>query len=281
MNDIVQAMANESHRRISIREGDYRKDGIWYCGICHTPKQYNRQAGEIWINAMCLCECQREAYDREEAAWRKKSEEKEITRKKISCFPAAAMTNWTFENDDRARPVVSDMCARYCDSFGDALKDGTGILFYGGVGTGKSYYAACIANRLIEDGYTVRFDNARGYADKAFEDKEDFLDTISGADLLILDDLGMERTTDYMRETVFQILDKRCQSGKPIIVTTNLTNDQLKAPRSVDEDRVFSRLLESTVPILMKGEDRRRAAGLNKTKEWREKLLGGKENVLQ
>ena len=274
MMEIVQALANESHRRIEIREGDYKKDGILYCGMCHTPKQFNKQVGDIWINSLCLCKCQKAAYEREEAAWAKKTQDRERYRRRISCFPVASMAEMTWDKDDNARPLISQMCRRYCDNFADARKDGAGLLIYGGVGTGKSFLAACIANRLIDDGYSVVFDNARGYADKSFDDKEYFLDIITQTDLLILDDLGMERNTEFMRETVFQILDKRCQAGKPILVTTNLTNDQLKNPGSIEEERVFSRLLESTVPILLKGEDRRRTEGMKTAKEWREILNG-------
>ena len=274
MNEIVKSLAAESHRRIEIRENDYKVGGIWYCGICHTPKQFVRQVGELHIDAMCLCECQKEAYEREEAAFAREEKEKEIARRRRECFPVPGMDEWTFANDDHAKPGASAACKRYCDEFSGALRDGTGLLLYGEVGTGKSFLAACIANRLLDDGYRVVFDNARGYADMAFDDKEYFTDAITSADLVVLDDLGMERATEYMKETVFQILDKRCQSGKPLIVTTNLSNEALKAPRGVDEERVYSRLLEKSVPILMKGEDRRREKGRITAKEWREILLG-------
>jgi DNA replication protein DnaC len=277
----VKALANESHRRIEVREGDYKKDGVWYCGQCHTPKQYNKQAGDIFINAMCLCKCQKEEYEREEKYFREKMRRKELDRKALACFPVAEMKDWTFDRDDNARQQVTGICKSYCENFSRALKDGTGLLFYGNVGTGKSFLAACIANWLLEEGYSVIFDNARGYADMAFDDKEEFLETISNSDLLILDDLGMERPTEYMKETVFQILDKRSQVRKPIIVTTNMTNEQLKSPRGVYEERIFSRLLESTFPILMKGEDRRRNQGKEMTKEWREILLGREKNVCE
>lgn len=280
MTDLVKALANESHRRIEVREGDYRKDGIWYCGMCHTPKQYNKQVGDIFINAMCLCKCQKEAYEREETMFREKMKRKEIDRKVLACFPVAEMREWTFDKDDNARPNVTGICKSYCENFAEALKDGMGLLFYGNVGTGKSFLAACIANWLLDEGRTVVYDNARGYADMAFNDKDGFLETISLSDLVILDDLGMERPTEYMKETVFQILDKRSQVRKPIIVTTNMTNEQLKSPRGTDEERVFSRLLESTFPILMKGEDRRREQGKEMTKEWR-KILGREKDVCE
>ena len=274
MNEIVKALAAESHRRIEIRENDYKVGGIWYCGLCHTPKQFVRQVGELHIDAMCLCKCQKAAYDAEEAFYSNKFLEGQIAKMRMECFPVPEMAGWTFDRDDGARPGVSAACKRYCEEFSAAMRDGVGLLLYGGVGTGKSFMAASIANRLLDEGRTVVFDNARGYADRAFDDKEGFAELLAETDLIVLDDLGMERATEYMKETVFQILDKRCQAGKPLIVTTNLSNEALKAPRGVDEERVFSRMLEKSVPILMKGEDRRREKGRDTAKEWREKLLG-------
>lgn len=274
MNEFVTELAKESHRRIEIRENDYKKDGLWYCGLCHTPKQYIKQVGEIWINAMCLCKCQKEAYDREEKAAEDRQFQKEIERRRTECFPTAEMKTWTFENDDHTRPGITKVCENYCEAFPEAMKDGAGLMFYGSVGTGKSFFSACIANRLLDMGYTVSYDNCRGYADLAFRDKEEFSEIMSGASLVVLDDMGMERDTDYMKETLFQILDKRCQSGKPLVVTTNLSGEQLKSPRNMDEERLFSRLLSKTVPILMKGDDRRRASGKETAIEWRDKLFG-------
>ena len=279
MMDLVKALANDSHRRIEIRENDYKKDGLWYCGSCHTQKQYIRQVGDIFINAMCLCKCQAEAYAREEAYYKEKERKKGIDRNRVECFPVVEMGKATFDMDDGKNPKITEICKRYCENFKEAREDGVGLMFYGNVGTGKSFFAACIANELISQEYVVAFDNCRGYADMAFEDKEVFHDTITYSDLLVLDDMGMERETEYMKETLFQILDKRCQAGKPIIVTTNLTADQLKAPRNTDEERVFSRLLNKTVPVLMKGEDRRRENGRATNEEWRARLLGREENV--
>ena len=62
------------------------------------------------------------------------------------------------------------------------------------------------------------------------EERTSFLDSLGDYDLLIIDDLGVERNTEYAMEQIFSIIDSRYYSGKPLIVTTNLKLDELKHP---------------------------------------------------
>ena len=75
--------------------------------------------------------------------------------------------------------------------------------------------------------------------------------------LLILDDFGMERDTSFALETVYDVIDGRYLSGKPLIVTTNLTLDELKKPQDVDHQRIYDRVLAMTVPIRFAGDSLR------------------------
>jgi len=74
-------------------------------------------------------------------------------------------------------------------------------------------------------------------------------------DLLIIDDLGAERNTDYAMEQMFSIVDSRYRSGKPLIVTTNLKLDELKHPPDLAHDRIYDRILERCAPILFAGKN--------------------------
>ena len=81
-------------------------------------------------------------------------------------------------------------------------------------------------------------------ADKLF-----FLDALKNCDLLILDDFGMERQTDYAQEQVFGIIDGRYLARKPLVVTTNLSVQEMKEPADMTEKRIFDRILEVCVPL--------------------------------
>ena len=84
-------------------------------------------------------------------------------------------------------------------------------------------------------------------------------------DLLILDDLGTERKTHYMQEMAYKIINARYVAGGPMIVTTNLTKEELGSPADMGYKRIYSRVLENCLAIHVDGSDRRmQAAGANK-----------------
>ena len=90
----------------------------------------------------------------------------------------------------------------------------------------------------------------------------DFIDSLNRYDLLVIDDLGVERdsASGYMQEMVFNIVDSRYRSGLPFIVTTNLTADQLKNPADIRYQRIYDRILERCFPVEVTGASRRRKA---------------------
>ena len=147
-------------------------------------------------------------------------------------FTDPTMRDWTFENDNGRNPQTG-LARRYVEHWEDMRTDNIGCLFWGGVGTGKSYLAGCIANALMEKEIPVRMTNfALILNDLAasFEGRNEYISRLCRYPLLILDDFGMERGTEYGLEQVFNVIDSRYRSGKPLIVTTNLTLDDLHNP---------------------------------------------------
>ena len=76
--------------------------------------------------------------------------------------------------------------------------------------------------------------------------------------LLILDDLGAERNTSYGKECVFDVVNRRLLSGKPMIITTNITLSAMQKATGLDDRRIYNRILEVCVPILFNGENFRK-----------------------
>ena len=127
----------------------------------------------------------------------------------------------------------------------------------GGVGTGKSYLAGCIANALMEKEIPVRMTNfALILNDLAasFEGRNEYISRLCRYPLLILDDFGMERGTEYGLEQVFNVIDSRYRSGKPLIVTTNLTLDAAQ-PGGTPPIPDYDRLLSMCVPVRFTGDN--------------------------
>lgn len=90
-----------------------------------------------------------------------------------------------------------------------------------------------------------------------WEDRPQIMEAIRRYPLLVLDDFGTERTTDFALETVYSAVDERYKSGKPLIITTNLTLDELCNPPGIAQQRIFERVLEMCTPIAFRGKSSR------------------------
>lgn len=232
-------------------------DGLLYCSVCKSPVQTRITVFEKERVVRCICKCR--VAELEEENKRAKREQYERTRR--HCFAESAMHGWTFANDDRQNPKISDAMQRYVEKFEQFKADSKGLLLYGTCGTGKTYYAACIANALIDKGYTCRMTNFATLINEMqgkFDGKQDYLNSLNRCDLLIIDDLGIESSSEFRREVVFNIIDSRYRSGKPFIVTTNLTPDEIKGAKEIGQQRVFDRVLERCFPVQINGASRRR-----------------------
>ena len=93
----------------------------------------------------------------------------------------------------------------------------------------------------------------------SFEGRNEYIARLCRAPLLILDDFGMERGTKYGLEQVYNVIDSRYRSRRPLIVTTNLSLQDLQHPQDTAHARIYDRLLEMCAPIRFSGENFRRA----------------------
>ena len=138
-------------------------------------------------------------------------------------------------------------------------KNNTGLLLFGDVGTGKSFFAGCIANALLDRDVPVLMTNFPTILNRLTgmfsEDRADFITSFDEYDLLIIDDLGVERSTEYAMEQMFFVIDSRYRSRRPMIITTNLKLSELKNPPDLAHARIYDRILERCAPILFDGKN--------------------------
>lgn len=206
------------------------------------------------------CACIREANAREEKVRKEREHRQIVERYTSACFEERKMRDWNFENDNGTNPSM-EYAKCYVENWLDMRKNGHGLLLWGGVGTGKSYMAACIANALLEQKVRVLMTNFATIINGIFSayDKNDYIDYICGYDLLIIDDLGVESHSEYRMEGLFNVIDRRVRSGKPMIITTNLTVKEMDETRDLSEARIYDRIRAVCQPVQVKGESQRKA----------------------
>ncbi len=197
-------------------------------------------------------------------------------RQQTAFGSAAALRTHRFENDNGSVPALAE-AKRYVEHWEEMRQNNIGLLLWGRPGNGKTFAAACIANALCEQWMDVRMTTLATVLEKlpvmSFQDQSRYLDSLRGCDLLILDDFGMERKTNYAQEQVFSIIDGRYLARKPLIVTTNLCTKDLKDPEDMTELRIFDRILELCVPVCFDGPSLRQSKAKEKLALYKE-LMG-------
>lgn len=186
---------------------------------------------------------------------------------KESCFDSEEFFNKNFSNDNGLCPQMKK-AKDYAENW-DTVKDSNcGLVLTGGVGTGKSFMAACIANALMEKGVSVRMTSCSNILSQIYkaEDKAAVIESYDKYDLLILDDFGTERLTSFAEEQIYNIINGRYVCGKPLIITTNLTYRQLKQPESLGSSRIFDRINEMCLPVAVDGPSMRKVEVRRKKK---------------
>ena len=254
------------HREPKEDEYINKADGLIYCAKCHTPRQCVINHGDRIVTPPVMCDCQRIAEEKAEAAFKKQQEEFRIERMKASGLQDRYLHDYTFANDKGYNPEI-EKAQRYVTEWAMMKENCIGLLLWGNVGTGKTFIAACIANALIEKGVSVlmtNFSKILNSLSGMFDvDRNKFIESFNRYSLLIIDDLGIERNSEFALEQVFNVIDSRYRSKKPLIVTTNLTLDELKHPKDLAHARIYDRVLERCVPLKVNHQNIRQLNAAN------------------
>lgn len=272
--DIIDTINARAARQYSEHEGDYRnEDGLLICGKCHTPKECTLTKSDGTARTVrCACECSVAQNAKEAEEKRKRDRLQYLDSMRRTGFPDAEMREWTFAKSDHTDQKNENIAHRYVANFDAMRSQGTGLLLCGSVGTGKSFLAAAIANELINQGtpcLMTNFSRIISRVSEKFGGDQKYLDDLNRFDLLIIDDLGSERDTEFTWEKVMNVIDARYRAGLPLIITTNLTLKDLADPSDIRRQRVFSRLKEMCVFLEVDGADRR-------NKKMRDKMASAK-----
>ena len=260
MNEFLEKFLTDRSASRPLAEDEYidKTSGLVYCKKCHTPRQTSVELGGTLFHPYCICQCQSEARELELAKEKQLQEQQRIARLKANGLQDASLRQFTFANDTGINPEMQKAHS-YVEHWAEMKATATGLLLWGNVGTGKSFFAGCIANALLDRGVPVLMTNfsriLNAQTGMFSDDRNKYIDSLNHYSLLIIDDLGMERSTEYALEQVFNVIDARLRSNLPLIVTTNLTLDELKHPADLAHERIYSRVLERCIPLKINNQN--------------------------
>lgn len=273
MQDTIDEINNNVKSGLNARSGDYvGQDGMLYCGICHTRKTCRIKLPTLtgmpsgkWKVVNCTCSHELEAREAREAA---RVYSMSVERNTKTAFPHADYQHMTFDADDKKNPCATEYARRFAETFNP--ENSMGLVFCGERGAGKTFLSACIANDLLNRGFSVEMTNITRISqavDATFEGRSAELERIMNLDLLILDDLGTERGTEYMMEHAFNIIDGRYKANKPMVISTNATFDGMATESDIAKGRIYDRIIEKCFPVEMSGNRRINIAAANRMKD--------------
>ena len=276
MKSIVDSFLDGIEMRNEPREGEYLgENGLLYCEKCHTPIQCRKLVFGKTRTLPCTCKCRQEEMRKRKAEDEARERMQQIDRLKSAGIQERHLLDWRFdvaEDTDTIR-----WAKNYVANWKKVRAENLGLLLWGDVGTGKSFAAACIANALLEQATPVLMTNFSKILNQMgtmyTEERYQYIASFNHYPLLIIDDLGIERSTEYAKEQVYAVIDERYKANLPLIITTNLTIGEIRNPENVADARIYSRVLEMCTPIHVGGGDRRQAMSRNKQERMKSVLF--------
>lgn len=255
--------------------GDYYdSEGFLVCGKCHTRRQVEVNMPDlkavpfdppkkVRVKMPVSCRCRAERRYQEEQMLQQDKDMRAMEALKRQSLMDERLRDVIFDSFRKTNDNAYNLklCLRYANHFDEMLAKNQGLLFYGGVGTGKTFAAACIANHLLNQripvimtSFVKLLESMQGFS----EDDSALIARLNRAKLLIIDDLGAERSTDYALEKVYDIVDSRYRAKLPIILTTNLSMTELKESTDIRYTRIYDRIFEMCYPMQFKGQSWRK-----------------------
>ncbi len=263
---------------IQLKEDEYLDEsGLIYCSKCRTPRQKRIDVVGRTIEPRCFCKCQQAEQEKREQERKQQEFLDMVVRNRSVGLPDPELRKHTFENDLGYNPKQVDMAKQYVQHWEEIRNTSTGLILWGNVGTGKSFIAGCIANALLDKGVPVIMTNFARLLNKLTDmyagDRNAYIDSFNRYPLMIIDDLGIERNSEFAREQVFSIIDSRYRSQLPMIITTNLSLKKLKNPEDLARARIYDRVMERCMPIRVNDQNIREL-NKNANMEQAKRLLG-------
>ena len=245
-----------------------------FCPVCGKERTWRKATimGAV-IKASIMCECEVALEKEEKMRQEAKEKQERINRVLAMSNLGERFRDASFENFKQlpGTETCLDTMKEYAEIF--CRYTDSGYCIYGRPGNGKSHLAAALVNRVIQRGYTAVFIEvpdlfARIKATYDGEGSEDrIMRSLASCDLLVLDDAGAEKPTEWVREKFYQIINARYKDRKPMVITTNTPD--MAGLEDIIGFRAYDRVLEMCAPLKNNGESYRRNIAVQRLREGR------------
>ncbi len=244
------SLSAQSERRELLKAAGFAEDYLephFECSICE----------DTGLNEQGICDCQRKLLI--ETA---KGEIEKSAPLKASTFEKFSLEYYpqTPVNGIAPKSKMAEIEA-FCRAYSADFSEKSPSLFmHGATGLGKTHLSLAIANEVINKGYGVIYGsspNLFGQLEKEHFSRQNpnertFEQEVLESDLLIIDDLGVEFSSQFTVSCIYNIINSRMLSGKPTIISTNLTPEELEDKYT---QRITSRIIGSFISLKFIGRD--------------------------
>ena len=227
----------------------------------------------VWLGSACpYDECDGSGFVVDHAAYTTRAcrcRPLRIARAKASRLSAVIPKKYRGVSFDRPpvtliEPTVVEAVRRYVTNLDRNLESGQGLWLMGDVGTGKTTLAMLVSKIALERGRSVAiyslpkllWEIRRTYDEQSEHSYAELIDAMTSVDLLHIDDVGAERSNEWVLEQLYSVINTRYEDEKAVVLTTNLPEEELRGQIT---DRTVSRLIEMCGdPLPLFGADQRR-----------------------
>lgn len=277
--DLKEAQKHLEEKRLALRIVEPRSSAVNLpqinCEFCGKLREYASCVG-ITLDILLPCDCPESVADikaREQLQLQKEMDEQIMRQRNAfrdrvgkvmdtSQVPERFLTR-TFETFD-LRSVNRSVREAYEIAVTFSLPSKKGLLFISqNCGVGKTHLAAAIANRILASGQSVVFGTMPSLLSRVRDtysnrdSESEIIGLYQRCDLLVIDDFGKERVTDWVEDRVYEIINTRYERCLPLIMTTNLGISNIEDRYPWSGKAITSRLNEMTRGVLMNGDDYR------------------------
>ena len=266
---LLQGAVRQAQAANQPENGDYYDDeGFLVCGNCHTRRQVEVNMPDlkavpfdpkkkVRVKMPVSCRCRAERRKQEEQMLMQDREMRAAQTLQRQSLMDERLRDISFDGFQQTKDNAYNLklCLRYAKHFDEMMAKNQGLLFYGGVGTGKTFAAACIANHLLSlrvpvvmTSFVKLLETMQGFS----EDDGALIARLNRAKLLIIDDLGTELSNSFTTSQLFLCLNERILRQKSTIISTNLNMNQVA---DIYSERVLSRISNSYTIIKLFGDD--------------------------